>query len=66
MIEKNIDSVKISAKTGRNVDNLIKKIKDGEDATSLELYIATFIDKNEQAFKMKLIDFTNSLSGAAD
>ncbi len=28
MIEKNIDSIKISAKTGRNVDDLIKKIKE--------------------------------------
>ena len=28
MIEKNIDSIKISAKTGRNIDDLIKKIKD--------------------------------------
>lgn len=27
MFEKNIDSIKISAKTGRNVDDLIKKIK---------------------------------------
>ena len=27
MFEKNIDSVKISAKTGRNIDDLIKKIK---------------------------------------
>ena len=28
MIEKNIDSIKISAKTGRNIDDLIKKIKE--------------------------------------
>ena len=28
MFDKNIDSIKISAKTGRNVDDLIKKIKD--------------------------------------
>ena len=28
MFEQNIDSIKISAKTGRNVDDLIKKIKD--------------------------------------
>jgi len=27
MFEKNIDSIKISAKTGRNIDDLIKKIK---------------------------------------
>ena len=28
MFEKNVDSIKISAKTGRNVDDLIKKIKE--------------------------------------
>ena len=28
MFNKNVDSIKISAKTGRNVDDLIKKIKD--------------------------------------
>ncbi len=28
IIEKNIDSIKISAKTGRNIDDLIKKIKE--------------------------------------
>ena len=28
MIERNIDSIKISAKTGRNIDDLIKKIKE--------------------------------------
>ena len=28
MFEKNIDSIKISAKTGRNIDDLIKKIKE--------------------------------------
>ena len=44
-------------------NELIKKIKNGEDVNELELYIATYIDKNSQAFKIKLVDFTNSLSG---
>ena len=47
-------------------NDLIKKIKNGEDASKLELYIATYIDKNAQAFKMKLIDFTNALGGDSE
>lgn len=46
--------------------DLIKKIKSDEGPDALQLHIATFIDKNSQAFKMKLVDFTNSLSGEPD
>ena len=47
-------------------NDLIKKIKNEEGPDELQLHIATFIDKNAQAFKMNLIDFTNALSGEPD
>lgn len=45
------------------VNDLIEKLKKGTNAEQLSYDIASYINKNAQAFKMKLVDFTNSLGG---